>query len=65
MKTRAVVMIKLQIEVGDSWSADTTVDQVRKQSKDSASHTLRKMLEGSTGVSILGDFKSTVIMLEE
>ena len=65
MKTKAVVIIELQIEVDDTWSADTTVDQVRKQSKVSAMQVLNKMLKGTVGVNLIGDFNSTIIMLEE
>ena len=64
MITKAMVTVKLQIEVDDTWSSTTTVDQIRKQSKDSAMHILNKMLDQKTGVSLAG-VKSTVIMLEE
>jgi len=66
MKTKAVVTVELQIEVGDTWSADTSVEQVRKQSKASAEFNLRRMLDASTEpITIIGKLKSTVIMLEE
>lgn len=64
MITKAMMTVKLQIEIGDTWSATTTVEQVRKQSKDSAMHILNKMLKGAVGVSLAG-VKSTVIILEE
>lgn len=64
MITKAMVTVKLQIELDDTWSDATTVDQIRKQSKDSAMNILNKMLDQKIGVSLAG-VKSTVIMLEE
>jgi hypothetical protein len=42
MKVQARVTVTLEIVVGDSWNADVTADQVRRQAIESAQGAIRK-----------------------
>lgn len=65
MKTKAIVTVKLQIEVQGLWASAATIHQIHKQSKDSAMTDLLKVLKTTSNIKLIDDMKSSIVMVEE
>lgn len=58
--------VRLVVEIGtdSTWSDETTVAQIKKQSLDSAYKTIRKALEGKS-VKIIEDMQCLTMIMDE
>ena len=66
MKTKARVKVLLEIYLPDVWGADCTLDQVFKQSKDSARNIISQKIGSSLkDIRIAGEPEVRAILVEE
>ncbi len=50
--TSSRVQVLLDIPTNDNWGTDCTIDQIEKQSKESVTNILQKLLQGNQSLGI-------------
>lgn len=65
IKTKARVRVLLEIHLPDTWGGDCALEQVYKQSKDSARNMISQKIAGTKDIKIIGEPEITAILTEE